>query len=231
MLDWWQRSVDREHVLIAHGGRAEDFAGVAHPQKILVEDPRLQTVSHQREMQSYTGLFRDISAWLAGRDYTHVLFCEYDHFPLVPDFNQRYLARIAAEDADVIGCQVCRVDGTSDPHYLHHQTIPEFHPFWEKITRRDDPSVILSMFGSGMFWTREAFDALAATTEPFRMYLEIYLPTMAHHLGFRVRDLPDQNPFVQVLPDREHQRSAASRAGAWAVHPVKHIWGRKSPDY
>jgi hypothetical protein len=227
MLEWWRKCVDLDHILIAAGGSESDFAGIAHPSKIFVDDPRLHTVDHQRELQSFTALYRAISEWLVGRDYTHVLFCEYDHYPLVPDFNDRYLARISAEAADVIGCQVCRVDGTSDPHYLFHQTNPEFHPFWAKMTRRADPRVVLSMFGSGTFWTREAFDTVAATREPFPIYLEIYLPTVAHHLGFRVRDIPDQNPFVQVLPDREHQRAAALAAGAWAVHPVKRVWDRR----
>ncbi|MGB8167934.1 MAG: hypothetical protein WCF18_10615 [Chthoniobacteraceae bacterium] len=226
MLDWWRQYLDLDDVLVAAGGRRADFEGIAHPQKIFIEDPRLHTVDHQREFQSYTRTFHEISAWLAGRDYTHVSFCEYDHLPLISDFNERQLTRLVAENADVIGGQVRRVDGTNHPHYLYHHSNPEFHRFWEKITRREDPEVILSMFGSGSFWTREAFDAVAAGAEPFRIYLELYLPTLAHHLGFRVRDLPDQNPFVQVFRDLEPELDAAREAGAWAVHPVKHRWRR-----
>ena len=228
MLGWWRQFVDPAHTLIVAGGRREDFDGIAHAQKIFIEDPRLHTVDHQREFQSYTGVFRGVSAWLAGRDCTHVSFCEYDHPPLTADFNALQLARLAAEDADVLGCQVHRVDGTNHPHYLYHHSNPEFHRFWEKITRRADPEVVLSMFGSGSFWTREAFDAVAAGTEPFRTYLEIHLPTLAHHLGFRVRDLPDQNPFVQVSPDLESEMETARRSGAWAVHPVKKRWAREA---
>lgn len=224
MLEWWRQFVDPADLLIAHGGRREDFEQVSHFLKIFCDDPRLHTVDHQREFQSYTGLFRAISQWLAGRAYTHVSFCEYDHLPLVADFNARQLVRLESESADVIGCHVRRVDGTNHPHYLYHRSNPEFHRFWAKITRRDDPSVVLSMFGSGSFWTREAFDAVAAAEEPFRVYLEIHLPTLAHHLGFRVRDLPDQNPFVQVFRDLRHELDAARRGGAWAVHPVKGRW-------
>lgn len=226
MLEWWSRYLALDDVLVVAGGRREDFAGIAHTPKIFIDDPRLHTVDHQREFQSYTGLYRGISSWLAGRDYTHVFFAEYDHLPLVKDLGERFLARLAAEGADVLGCQVRRVDGTSQPHYLHHRSQPEFHAFWEKITRRDDPEVILNMFGSGSFWKRSAFDAVAALTEPFPIYLELYLPTLAHHLGFRVRDLPDQNPFVQVFRDLELEMDQARRAGAWAVHPVKRLWQR-----
>ena len=228
MLGWWAKLIDPAQVLIAGGGRREDFEGITHAQKIFIEDPRLHTVDHQREFQSYTDVFRSVSGWLSGRDFTHVSFCEYDHLPLTADFNARQLARLADENADVIGCQVRRVDGTNHPHYLYHHSNPEFHRFWEKVTRRADPEVVLSMFGSGSFWTREAFDAVAAGTEPFRIYLEIYLPTLAHHLGFRVRDLPDQNAFVQVFRDLESELDEARAAGAWAVHPVKNRWAREA---
>jgi len=80
------------------------------------------------------------------------------------------------------------------------------------------------MFGSGSFWTREAFEAVAAQAEPMPIYLELDLPTLAHHLGFRVRDLPDQNQFVCVRPDRTEEREIARRKGAWALHPVKYLW-------
>jgi len=226
MLEWWRQCADPDHVLIAAGGAREDFERIAHAQKIFIDDPRLHTVDHQREFQSYSGLFRAVSQWLAGRDHTHVSVCEYDHLPLVAGFNARHLARLADERADVLGCQVRRVDGTNPPHYLYHQSNPEFHRFWETVTRRAESDVVLSMFGSGSFWTRAAFDAVAAATEPFRIYLEIYLPTLAHHLGFRVRDLPDQNPFVQVFRDLESEIDEARRAGAWAVHPVKTRWTR-----
>jgi hypothetical protein len=228
MLGWWRQFIDSANVLIAAGGKREDFDRIAHAEKIFIEDPRLHTVDHQREFQSYTGVFRDIAGWMKGRDYTHISFCEYDHLPLIADFNARQLARLTAESADVIGCQVRRVDGTNHPHYLYHHSNPEFHRFWEKVTRRPDPEVVLSMFGSGSFWTREAFDAVASSTEPFRIYLEIYLPTLAHHLGFRVRDLPDQNPFVQVFRDLEPEMDEARAAGAWAVHPVKNRWAREA---
>ena len=49
------------------------------------------------------------------------------------------------------------------------------------------------MFGSGSFWKKEAFLRMAEFEEPFPIYLEIYLPTVVHHLGFRVRDFRQQD--------------------------------------
>src|SRR5207302_1682954 len=114
----------------------------------------------------------------------------------------RLLDRLADEKADVLGHQLKRVDDTSWPHYLYEMARPEFEQYWEKNTRRRDAKAVLSLFGSGSFWTREAFTAVAACEEPFPIYLEIYLPTRAHHLGFRVRDFRDQSRFVYNLDDR-----------------------------
>jgi hypothetical protein len=58
------------------------------------------------------------------------------------------------------------------------------------------------MFGSGSFWKQDAFEAVAEVEETFPIYLEIYLPTLAHHLGFRLRDLSDPIDFVRRNPHR-----------------------------
>ncbi len=231
MLGWWKQCVPPDAVLVAFGGSEKDFREVPHDQKFLTIDPRLRTRDHQREMQSYSEVFRDVSGWMRGRDFTHVHFCEYDHVPFVPDLNTRQIARLSAEDADVIGCRVLRVDGTSHPHFLYHESTGAFRKFWRSVTRRNNPSVVLSMFATGSVWTREAFDAVAGIPEPYPMYLEIFLPTLAHHLGFRVRDLPDQNPFVRNLGDMAGKIDAARHAGAWAVHPAKRQWDtRRVPN-
>lgn len=224
MLKWWAHFAAPGDVLLAFGGSEQDFRDVAHAQKFLVNDPRLRTSDHQREMQSYTAIFREVSQWMKGRDFSHVHFCEYDHVPLSRDLNARQVARLASENADVIGCRVLRVDGTNHPHYLVQAGNAAFHEFWKRITCRDDPRVVLSMFVTGSVWTRAAFDAVAAVAEPFPIYLEIHLPTLAHHLGFRVRDLPDQDPFVSNLGDMWEKMEEARAAGAWAVHPVKTQW-------
>ena len=96
--------------------------------------------------------------------------------------------------------------------------------YWAKNTRRADPSVVLSMFGSGSFWIREAFCAVCAMEEPFPIYMEIYLPTLAHHLGFRVRDFAEQNRFVRALESYVCSVDEARRQGAWTLHPVKRMW-------
>ena len=224
MLAWWRDYCPPEDVLIAFNGEDAVFQQIAHPQKIRVEDERLRTRQHSRERQSYTAIYRDASRWLAGHDFTHVHFVEYDHLPLVPGFNARQLARLEEERADVLGFELARVDGTSQPHYLYHADLPGFADFWRKISVRQDETVVLSMFGSGSFWTRAAFDAVGAQPEPFPVYLELWLPTVAHHLGYRLRDWREQGNFISSLGNFTDRFDEARRAGAWTIHPVKSLW-------
>ena len=65
---------------------------------------------------------------------------------------------------------------------------------------------------------------MCAIDEPFPIYMELYLPTLAHHLGFRVRDFGEQNRFVQVLKDATDDIEQARKEGAWTLHPVKRLW-------
>jgi hypothetical protein len=62
---------------------------------------------------------------------------------------------------------------------------------------------------------------LAHQDEPFPVYFEIYLPTLAHHLGFRIRDYGDRDILDSNLGDRRHEVSSAPNRGAWTLHPVK----------
>ncbi len=226
MLTHWNQCVSKDSVLIAYGGTKREFDAIQHKQKFFVDDPQLRTRDHQREFQSYTGLFRDTAEFLRTHDenFSFVHFAEYDHIPLVADLNDRQIKRAKAESGDVLAYHVHRVDGTSNPHFLYHAANPAFVSHWSRITVRSDPRVVLSMFGSGSFWTTEAFRAVAAMEEPFPMYMEIYLPTLAHHLGFRVRDLREQNRFVRALASEIDPIDEARKQGAWTLHPVKRLW-------
>ncbi len=229
MLAWWRDYCPPENVLIVFNGDEKLLAQLDHPHKTLVDDPRLRTVKHPRERQSYTGVWRVVSRWLEGRDYTHVHFAEYDQLPVTPGFNERQLTYLEEERADVLAFQLQRVDGTSQPHYLYHAALPGFFKHWESFSVRHDRRVVLSMFGSGSFWKRGAFDVTAARTEPFPIYLELYLPTTAHHLGYRLRDWGDQNRHINSLGDFVDQIEHARRDGAWTLHPVKTLWNQPLP--
>ena len=223
VLKHWSGSAAESDILVAYGGNEPSFVVLNAPNKIFVPDPRLRTTDHPRERQSYAKVFAAASEWIRNRDFTHVYFAEFDHLPLVPDLAARLLDRMREEKADMLGHSVRRVDDTSWHHYLYHAQDPRFHAYWDAISSRADRRAVLTMLGTGSFWTREAFDAVAAAEEPFPMYLEIVLPTLAHHLGFRVRDWKEQNRFVRNLGEMRAQIPKARSAGAWTIHPVKNV--------
>lgn len=223
VLSWWRQSTSCEAMLLVHTGSLNEFAEIKHEPKIHVTHPRVATKDHQREMQSYTALFAEVSRFLRQNHFSYVYFSEYDHLPLLTDLNNKQIDLLKREDADVLAFHLRRVDGTSHAHLLYHRSDPRFMKYWQEVTVRSEPEVVLSMFGTGSFWTREAFLAVAEHDEPFPMYLEIYLPTLAHHLGFRVRDYGFQNQFVHNLGDRSRDITGARKAGAWTLHPIKQL--------
>jgi hypothetical protein len=222
-LRYWKSFSDPDRILLAYGGTARDFARIDHEPKVWIDDPRLRTQDHQREMQSYTSIFKSVAEWMKSKDFQFIHFAEYDHVPLVNDLNRRQIEKLDNEGADVLGFHVLRVDDTGQPHYLYHVGNPRFQSFISDFSVRGDHSTVLSMFVTGSFWSREAFEAIANTKEPFPMYLEIFLPTLVHHLGFRLRDYGEQNKFVSNLGDRGRDIESARDAGAWSLHPVKEI--------
>jgi hypothetical protein len=222
VLEYWRDYCASENLLIAYEGTEANFRAIQHPAKVRIDDPRLRTKDHGRDRQSYSGVFRAASDWLRDRPHTHVFFAEYDHLPLKTDLNARQLGRLAEEGADVLGVAVGRVDGTNWPDYLYHVGSPGFSEYWAHVSVRTDKTAVLHMFCSGSFWTRQALDAVARTQEPFPIYLEIFLPTAAHHLGFRVRDWGEEaSRFISNLGNFGERIEEARQAGAWTIHPVK----------
>jgi len=210
VLNWAPDFCPPEDLLIAYGGVRETFENIAFPQKVFVDDSRLRTRDHQREAQSYRGVFSAVADWLRGKDFTHILFMEGDHIPLANDIIAKYLEFLRVEDADVLGYHLARIDGTLHPHWLASGADPH----------KDE--VMLSMLGTGHFWKREAWEEVARAPSCSPLYLELDLPTAAHAKGFRVRQLPNPVGSIMALPSQlKIDRLTAAASGAWSIHPVK----------
>ncbi|CAN5377541.1 hypothetical protein BH20VER3_BH20VER3_02670 [soil metagenome] len=224
VLRVWQQVADPGGLLLAYGGREDYYEMIDFEPKIMIRDARLRTSDQQRERQSCAGVVREAARWLQSRpEFQYVHFVEYDHLPLVADLYDRMIARMESERADALAYHLRRIDGTSDVHYLHHADDSRFHDYFSSLTVRSDPEVIMAMLGTGSFWRLPAFAAVASREEPFPIYFEIYLPTLAHHLGYRLRDLGEQNAFVWNLGDFSNQIRECKASGAWTAHPIKDI--------
>src|SRR5271166_4176316 len=224
MLGYWDRITPRSEVFLAFGGSPQHFADLSHAHRALIDSPRFKTHDHQREKQSYGPVFHAAWEWLKSQNFRYVHFMEYDHIPLVEDLHRRMISFVEEEKCDLAGFHVAQADTSSNAHYLNHLADPFFLGFWEKISIRTDKHVVLTMFGSGSFWRREAFEAVANLPEEVPIYLEIFQPTAAHHLGFRVRSFREQGRFVRNLGDLGTQLDSLRSQGAWSAHPVKTLW-------
>lgn len=226
MISYWGDYAEKESILLAYGGTEEEFSLIEHSRKIFIPDAKLRTTDHQREFQSYTQIFRGVAAFLRDQasEFSYVHFAEYDHLPLIRDLNERQVKMLEWESADVLGFHLHRIDGTSNPHFLYHLHNPDFISYWQRMSCRSEKNIVLSMFGSGSFWTKEAFCAVGNEDEPFPIYLEVYLPTLAHHLGYRVRNFGAQERFIGVLEDQTRNIDAMRQQGGWSLHPVKDLW-------
>ncbi|HEY0368521.1 MAG TPA: hypothetical protein VGC85_02895 [Chthoniobacterales bacterium] len=230
ILKRWDKVCRKTDLLLAYGGTTENFDAIAHRPKIFIADQRLRVRDNQREYQSVTGIYKGATEWLKadGSGYNFVYFAEFDHMPLVTDLNQRQITRLEEVKADALVHNLQRIDATNHPHYLYHASNPRFHDHFAQISVRTDKEVILSMLGTGSFWRRAAFEGIGSYDEPFPIYNEVYIPTLAHHLGFRLRDWAEQNSFVRHLGDFAGAVEEARRSGAWTVHPIKRLL---APDF
>jgi hypothetical protein len=206
---WKKAGFESENVLLAYGGGRDSFDKITHPNKFLLTESRHRTSDHQRERQGYREIFLRVSEWLPSRSFTHILFQEYDHLPMIADLPARMLRCLAAENADILAYHLGRVDASTNPHWL--STVSETY----------DQPVALSMLGTGHFWTRQAWEAVSADGVLASWYLELDIPTTAHRLSYRIREIPSQGRFVQNLVSNRPSPYDAQKHGAWTLHPVK----------
>lgn len=227
LLQYWEKlGYSSECMLLVHAGKRADFEALSITNKVFVEDDDIRTTFHPMEKQSYGGAVREIASWLAtesGSRYEAVALVEYDHLPLIPDWGKMLCARLEEERADLLCHHLVRVDGTNSSHYLYHLSDPRFQDLWKGISLREEKGVFFNAILTGSVWRRRALEAVASRKESFPVYLELYLPSLAHHLGFRVRGQGEQDRFVQVIPMEEPFSRRWPESGAWSLHQVKRI--------
>ena len=212
-------------VLVCHGGSREDFDAVAHPEKIFVEDPSLRGPLAQ---QQYTGLL--VQAWNSviekdeGIDL--VFLAEYDHIVLRNDFEIALRQVIDYAGADFVGKNCSRRDTTNWWHSLRARGDARLHALVDAVSTRQDPTELYGCLGTGMLIRRKALEAFA-TIDHVPGYLELYVPTLIHHLGFRLDDVDrfsDLYAYVNAPPEKDLAALRAARSeGHFFCHPFKRV--------
>lgn len=220
-----ERVAPGARVLVCHGGRREDFEQITRPHKLFVEDPDLR--APPITIQSYNEIVRRV--WEEGvRDepaIEAVYILEYDQVVLRSDYERVVLGVLALTGADFVGKNCVDRTRTNWVHYLRFREDPGLLAFLRRISVRDDHERMFGCLGTGLLMRRAVVSALA-TMEHYRpAYNELYLPTVVHHLGFRVDDISrvtDLYAHVRWLPAYELTEALRLQAaGAVFVHPFK----------
>jgi hypothetical protein len=225
VADRWQHHDPDAYILIAYGGSEENFHRLPEEiNAIFITDPALRTRDHVRERQQYQDVFRRASQWIANHteNVTHVGVVEFDVAPAVMNISNQLHSALTSQNADMVGYGMADLTGTIHPHYRHQLHDVTFSNFLKSISKRENPTRLLTMLGCCSFWSREAFEKVASLDSTPPVYLEIGMPTLAHHLGFRVRPMPaDQEKFVTFQGDYSFRIDEFRNQGAWLVHPCK----------
>lgn len=212
-------------VLVCHGGKRSDFDAVEHPEKIFVEDPSLRGPLHQ---QQYTGLL--VQAWNSlikeEPEVDLIFLAEYDHVVLRPDFEIALRQVIDHAGADFLGKNCSRRDDSNWPHALRARSDVRLLSLIDAVSTRSDRAELYGCLGTGMLMRRAALAAFAEV-DHVPGYLELYVPTLIHHLGFRLDDVDrfsDLYGQVNAPPDKDLAALRAARSeGHFFCHPFKRV--------
>lgn len=226
MIRYWRERTRPDHIVVAYGGPGEEFDGI-EGDKVFIDDPRLRTKDHQRECQSYHQVLSAAVALLENRSWEQLYLAEYDMLPIAADLWSRLREKADIERADLLAYRSWRIDDTLHPHYAGLGDRIRWAEWIRSISVRENPEIVLSCMGCGQWWRRPAVEAVVRAGEAVPAYLETQLPSVAHHLGFRVRGMGGQDRFVIPEETTPEQRSQMIRDGAWVVHPDKTLWIRE----
>jgi hypothetical protein len=209
-----------------HGGPREDFDGLEPADAVWIEDPSLRGPHFRKSLNDTLSALHD--TWVRGDDSVDFVFAvEYDHMILRGDFEGALTELAAKTGAGLLGKAASTRNDTNWPHYLQARRDERLNSYIAGVSVRDDPSVRYGCVGTGLLLRRDAFDAFCALPSPPPAYVELFVPTMVHHLGYDVVDVDavsDLYADVRWLPEFDlDEVRAAKRRGRSFAHPFKRI--------
>ncbi|MEA2170903.1 MAG: hypothetical protein QOF76_4203 [Solirubrobacteraceae bacterium] len=212
-------------VVVCHGGQRADFDALGDVPKLFLDDPGLRGPAATR--QSYTTAL--VEAWRrwvqADATIDAVLVLEFDHVPLAPAFQDELLGLLDASGADMLGKDCADYTATNWWHRIRYRDDEALMAHLAGLSVRDDPTRLYGCLGTGFILRREALAAFAGVEHLPGIYVELYVPTVIHHLGFRVDNVDRLAALYDHVrwspPYSLDEVRALQRAGATVVHPFK----------
>lgn len=212
---------------LAYGGPAEEFEKIQFPHKLFIADPCLRGSS---EFINFACWYVPVNRWL---DEHHpqtdlVFFTEVDHLVLHPDYAKQLVATHRRSGCDVLGKWCFDTTGTNEFFHLRHRDDPALKELLARISTRHQPDALWTALGDGLLMSRTALQALSKVDNlQIKAFTEIVIPSVLHHLGFRLGDCDgygDDFCEVRYRPDYEPEdvRQLLTR-GVRQCHPYKNI--------
>jgi hypothetical protein len=223
-LDYLRDLAPESRFVVCHGGGRADFDQLGDADAIFVDDPSLRGPHFAKSINAtlralHEGHVRDDPSI----EWVYVI--EYDHLILRGDFERALVGVAERAGAGLLGKWASARNDTNWSHHLAARDDAELNRFIDGISQRDDPRVRLGCLGTGMFFRRDAFEAFCSLDAAPEAYVELFVPTAVHHLGFDVVDVDavaDLYADVRWLPEfGVEDVLAAQRAGRTFVHPFK----------
>ncbi len=212
--------------VLCYGGPRDEFKCLGSEGALFIEDPALRGASTKR--QSYNAILAGVYRAFVESDETVELiyFIEYDQLILRGDYEQMLTELIGQTGADLLAKSASPRNDTNWPHHLASRDDQALDAFFRGISGRDDPGTRFGCLGSGMLLRRKALSAFCSVLDDApHAYLELFIPTVVHHLGFEVVDVDGVSDAYQAMrwqPSYAPEEVAgARRAGLSFLHPFK----------
>ena len=211
-----------ERVLV-YGGKEAAFDEISYQKKIFCNDPRLRGIGWS---SSHAAAYRDALSLLDSSEPFVILCTEGDHLPLRKDYAAPFRQLLKETGADFLGAGL---NDVTDSNFVHYQRMMNLTPFQrtiDQVSVRPDRCRWLHSLGTGFVFAQEALEAYCASyNNEDACYVEIEVPTLLYHLGFRGCDVlavSDIYDFVRHLPEyTPAEVIELAQNGACFVHPCK----------
>lgn len=211
--------------VVGYGGERNEFERIALEHKLFIDEPTLR--GPEQHLQSLTRIFEALwDNYFAHDESADALYLiEYDHLILDARFED-HLGELAETcQADLMGKNCVDCTATNSEHYVRFRRDPRLLAHLRRLSVRADPARLFSCLGDGIWISRPALQAYVEVSEHPPCYCEIYVPTLLHHLGFRVANVDahsDLYRHVRWMPPFDtNQVIARFQEGAVFMHPVK----------
>ena len=224
LLSHWLAYASEENIWLAYGGKEKDFLKIQWENKFFIKDPYLKPENSLRPWDtyhSYQEVFSQASLILPDiYDYIHLT--EYDDIPIQKDINEQQIEYLQKEKANIICYNLQRVDQTNYPVYLAQCKNEKFSSYLQSISVRKAKNLIFKTLGYGLFFEKKAFFRLATLKKTPLCFLEIAIPTFAHHLGFRIRS-KKRDSYSHYFSSHKGKFQEQFNLESWSQHPVKKL--------